>query len=213
MSQIRVLLVDDHTLLRQGLRNMLELNPNIQVVGEARDGEEALAKTAEVSPDIVLMDITLPGTDGIEATRKIKEHYPKVDVIVLTMHVDDYHAFEAIRAGASGYLTKSVTQDELVKAIETVRAGEASVDPAIAKKMLREFAHSLEGKSKAFGLSPREREVLLQLCQGASNKEIAERLVISQKTVKSHLKSIFNKLDVNDRTQAVAFALREGIIK
>lgn len=213
MSQIRVLLVDDHTLLRQGLRNMLELNPNIQVVGEARDGEEALAKTAEVSPDIVLMDITLPRTDGIEATRRIKEHYPKVDVVVLTMHADDYHAFEAIRAGASGYLTKSVTQDELVRAIETVYAGEAPVDPAITKRMMKELLKLSEGKGKGFGLSVREKEVLRQLGQGASNKEIAERLIISQKTVKSHLKSIFNKLDVSDRTQAVAYALREGIIQ
>lgn len=212
MSQIRVLLVDDHTLLRQGLRNMLELNPNIQVVGEAREGEEALAKTAEVSPDIVLMDITLPITDGIEATRRIKERYPKVDVVMLTMHVDDYHAFEAIRAGASGYLTKGVTQEELVKALETVYAGEASVDPAITKRMMKEFLNLSEGKGKGFALSLREREVLGQLCQGASNKEIAERLIISEKTVKSHLKSIFNKLDVSDRTQAVAHALREGII-
>ncbi|MDI6814721.1 MAG: response regulator transcription factor [Dehalococcoidales bacterium] len=184
MEQIRVLLVDDHTLLRQGLRNML--------------------------------DITLPGMDGIKATQRIKQTNSKVDVIMLTMHGDDYHAFEAIRAGASGYLVKSATQDELVKAIEVVCAGGSPIHPAIAKKMVNGFLHLAEGKadkSKVFGLTQREKDIMEQLCQGASNKEIAQRLFISEKTVKSHLRSIFDKLNVSDRTKAVARAFREGIIR
>ena len=215
MEQIRVLLVDDHTLLRQGLRNMLELNQNIVVVGEARDGEEAIVKTEELLPNVILMDITLPVVDGIQVTQRIKQTHPSVNVIMLTMHGDDYHAFEAIKAGASGYLVKSVTQDELVKAIEVVHSGESPLHPAIAKKMMKSFVHMAEGKSyipKAVGLTQREREVIGHLCQGASNKEIAERLFISQKTVKSHLRSIFQKLNVSARTQAVAYALREGIV-
>ena len=195
---------------------MLELNQNIVVVGEAGDGEEAITKVEELSPNVVLMDITLPGMGGIEATQRIKQTHPKVNVIMLTMHGDDYHAFEAIKAGASGYLVKSVTHDELVKAIEVVHRGESSLHPAIAKKMMKGFVHMAEGKSdmpKAVGLTRREKEIIEQLCQGASNKEIAERLFISEKTVKSHLRSIFEKLDVSDRTQAVAYAFREGIVR
>ncbi len=216
MKQIRVLLVDDHTLLRQGLRNMLELSQNIVVVAEAGDGEEAVVKTEELLPDVILMDITLPGMDGIQATQRIKQNHPEIDVIMLTMHSDDYHAFEAIGAGASGYLVKSATRDELVKAIEVVCSGEASIHPAIVKKMMTGFRHMAEAKgsrSKSMGLTQREKDVLEQLCQGASNKEIAERLFISQKTVKSHLRSIFEKLNVSDRTQAVVHAFRQGILR
>jgi len=216
MEQIRVLLVDDHTLLRQGLHNMLELNQNIVVVGEAKDGEEAIVKTGELSPNVILMDITLPGMDGIQVTQRIRQTHPKVNVIMLTMHGDDYHAFEAIKAGASGYLVKSVTQDELVKAIEVVHSGESPLHPAIAKKMMKGFVHMAKGKSdmpRAIGLTQREKEIMEQLCQGASNKEIAQRLFISVKTVKSHLRSIFQKLNVSDRTQVVAYALREGIVR
>lgn len=216
MEQIRVLLVDDHTLLRQGLRSMLELNQNIVVVGEAGDGEEAIAKTEELSPNVVLMDITLlPGMDGIQATQRIKQTYPKVNVIMLTMHGDDYHAFEAIKAGASGYLVKSATQDELVKAIEVAHAGESVFHPTITKESMKGFLHMVEGKGakpKVLRLTQREKEVIESLCQGASNKEIAERLFISQKAVKSHLQSIFEKLNVSNRTQAVAHAFREGIV-
>ena len=216
MERIRVLLVDDHTLLRQGLRSMLELNQNIVVVGEAGDGEEAIAKTEELSPNVVLMDITLlPGMDGIQATQRIKQTYPKVNVIMLTMHGDDYHAFEAIKAGASGYLVKSVTHDELVKAIEVAHAGESVFHPTITKESMKGFLHMVEGKGakpKVLRLTQREKEVIESLCQGASNKEIAERLFISQKAVKSHLQSIFEKLNVSNRTQAVAHAFREGIV-
>lgn len=216
MDQIRVLLVDDHTLLRQGLRNMLELNKNIVVVGEASEGDEAVRKTKELMPEVVLMDITLPGMNGIQATQMIKENHPEVNVIILTMHVDEGHAFEAIEAGASGYLVKSATHDELVNAIQVVHKGEALIHPAITKRIMEEFIHLTRGKVKEtqnFGLTEREMEVLEHLCQGASNKEIAEKLFISLKTVKSHLRSIFKKLHVSDRTQAVAHALREGMIK
>lgn len=216
MDQIRVLLVDDHTLLRQGLRNMLELNKNIVVVGEASEGDEAVRKTKELMPEVVLMDITLPGMNGIQATQMIKKNHPEVNVIILTMHVDEGHAFEAIEAGASGYLVKSATHDELVNAIQVVHKGEALIHPAITKRIMEEFIHLTQGKVKEaqnFGLTEREMEVLEHLCQGASNKEIAEKLFISLKTVKSHLRSIFKKLHVSDRTQAVAHALREGMIK
>lgn len=216
MDQIRVLLVDDHTLLRQGLRNMLELNKNIVVVGEASEGDEAVRKTKELMPEVVLMDITLPGMNGIQATQMIKENHPEVNVIILTMHVDEGHAFEAIEAGASGYLVKSATHDELVNAIQVVHKGEALIHSAITKRIMEEFIHLTRGKVKEtqnFGLTEREMEVLEHLCQGASNKGIAEKLFISLKTVKSHLRSIFKKLHVSDRTQAVAHALREGMIK
>ena len=162
------------------------------------------------------MDITLPKMDGIEATRKIKKDHPEVKVIVLTMHVDDYHALEAIKAGASGYLTKNVTHEELAKAIKVVQNGDASIYPAIAKRMMKELVSLSEGKGRkttTFGLTERQKEIVAQLCQGDSNKEIAEKLFITEKTVKSHLKYIFSKLNVSDRTQAVAYALRQGIVK
>ena len=215
MAQIRILLVDDHTLLRQGLRGMLELSKNMVVVGEVGEGEEAIAKAFELSPDIVLMDITLPKMDGIETTRRIKEDHPEVKVIVLTMHVDDHHVLEAIKVGASGYLTKSVTQEELTRAIEVVYNGDASIYPAFSKRMMSELFSLSQGKrmkTTPLGLTEREKEILAQLCQGASNKEIAQELCITQKTVKNRLKYIFNKLNVSDRTQAVAYALRHGII-
>ena len=218
-EKIKILLVDDHTLVREGFSKMLELESDFMVVGQASHCEEALKQVGTLNPDIVLMDIRLPGTNGIETTKMIKEKYPKVEVIVLSMYDEDEYIFESIKAGASGYVLKDISKDELVRAIRVVHSGESLIQPALAKKVLKEFAHlakethAPQKHTPIRELSDREVEVLKLVAEGNSNKEIADKLSISEKTVKAHLRSTFRKLEVSDRAQAVAYAMRKGLVE
>jgi DNA-binding NarL/FixJ family response regulator len=212
---IEVLIVDDHTLVRKGLAQLLEGEPDIRVVDQAADGEEAVEKARLYRPDIVLLDIHMPGTDGIEAARRIAQAYPEVNVIMLTMYGDEGHLFEAIKAGAKGYVLKSAHPEQLLATIRTVYRGEAWLEPAMARKMLEEFRQLSQPKprSDVVHLTPREREILELLAQGASNAEIAKRLGIAEKTVRNRLSLIFSKLHVNNRTQAALKAREAGWVE
>jgi two-component system, NarL family, response regulator LiaR len=208
---IRVLIADDHAVVRQGLRTFLDLQEEIDVVGEAADGEEALAAIEELAPDVVLMDLVMPRLDGIEAIRRIRERTPATRVIVLTSFLDDDKVFPAVRAGAAGYLLKDVQPQELVRAIRTVRDGQALLHPAVAARLMEEIADDSRRRAPD-PLTPREREVLALLARGLSNKAIARECGVSEKTVKTHVSNILGKLGVNDRTQAALWAVREGLV-
>jgi len=211
---IEVLIADDHHLVRQGLAQLLAAEPDIRVVAQAADGEEAVEKAKLYRPDVVLMDIHMPRMDGIEATRRIAERYPEVSVVMLTMYGDEGHLFEAIKAGARGYVLKSAKPAQLLETLRAVHRGEAWLDPALAHKMLEEFRRlsrpRAEPRADLVYLTPREREILELLAQGASNHEIAKRLGISEKTVRNRLSLIFRKLHVNNRTQAALKAREAG---
>ena len=207
---IRVLLVDDHSVVRQGLRSFLELLDDIQIVGEVSGGAEAVDLAIQLSPDIVLMDLVMPGMNGIEATRQICDRCPATKVIALTSFLSDEHIFPALAAGASGYLLKDVTPSELVQAIRVVYQGKAELHPEVAKRIIE----GLQGQNTEPGeqkLTPREVEVLGLISQGLSNQEIADRLTISPKTVKVHVGNILSKLNLTDRTQAAIYALHNRI--
>ncbi len=208
---IRVFLCDDHTLFRQGIRKLLELEKDIRVVGEAGDGGEMLNKLKKTAPDIVLMDIGMPKMDGVIATYKIKEALPLVEIIILTVHEDEPHIFEAIKAGAMGYLLKDVSIDKLTQGIRRIYEGEALIQPVIVTKVLKEFAmldtKKIKGSDKFSGLTEREKEVLRLIALGGTNKDIAGKLGITEKTVKNHISNIFQTLHVNNRTQAALYAL------
>jgi len=218
-EKIRVLLVDDHTLVREGFAKMLELEPDIEVVGQAANAEDAIALVKKNNPEIVLMDVRLSEDSGIDATKRIKEECPKVEVIFLSMYNEDEYIFEAIKAGASGYVLKDISKEELVRAIRVVHSGESLIQPSLAKKVLKEFAHLAtepphsQTKTPLREISDRELEVLKYVSNGRSNKQIADTLLISETTVKAHLRSIFRKLEVNDRAQAVAYAMRKGLVE
>ncbi len=212
MQRIRILIADDHTLVRQALSQMLQTEPDFEIVGQASDGEEAFQKAKVLDPHIVLMDIHMPrGREGIEATRRITEHNPRIGVIMLTMERQDEYLIEAIKAGAKGYLVKDASSQELVEAIRAVAAGEAQLDPAMARKVLEEFRRLSRTEHKdIIHLTEREKEILQLVAQGASNREIAKKLEISEKTVRNRLSVIFDKLHINNRTEAALYALREG---
>jgi DNA-binding NarL/FixJ family response regulator len=215
MKTIRVLVVDDHALFRKGVSGLLRGAEGFSVVGEAEDGREALAQVLALRPDVVLMDIYMPGMDGLEAAARIKAAAPATRIIVLTVSEEDQRLFEAIKAGAQGYLLKSVEPEELFRTLRGVVRGEAFVTPSMAARMLAQFTRSgsASGEAARAPLSLREREVLRLLTRGAVNKEIAAALGISQNTVKNHLKSIMEKLHVENRVQAVACALRGGLVR
>ena len=218
MSEIiRVLLADDHAMLRQGTAELLNREPEIEIVGEAGDGREAVDLAGSLHPDIVVMDVRMPVLSGIEATRLIREAYPEVQVLVLTAHDDDQYIFSLLQAGASGYLLKTAPISELVKAIELVNAGESPLDPSIARKVVVRMAGERERKLQeekesldVETLTARELEVLQLLAQGLSNRAIAEMLYISDRTVQAHLTSIFAKTHVSSRLEAVLKAIRRG---
>jgi len=214
LKAIRVLLADDHALFREGLRAILERQKDIVVVGEARDGAEAVKKAAEVAPDIALMDINMPVMDGVEASRQISAQDQRVGIIILTMYREDKYVFETVKAGARGYVVKDARSSEVLKAIRAVHRGEALIDPAMAAKLLEEFRRLAEERSgKAFlDLNEREIEILRLVAQGASNKEIAAAFFLSEQTIKKNLSRVFQKLHVNNRTEAAAYAIREGLI-
>lgn len=209
---IRVLLADDHTMLRQSLGRALTEHA-LEVVGEAGDGEEAARLASELLPDVVLMDVSMPVLDGVEATRAIRDQAPSVQVVILTMHADKGVLDRALRAGAVGYLVKDCTIDEIVRTIEQAAAGETALSPELAGAMLAEAAKPLAGVAPDSIISRREEEVLQLIAEGLSTTEVASRLYISVKTVKNHLASVYQKLDSRDRTQAVVRAVRMGIIR
>ncbi len=213
-EKIRVLMVDDHTLFREGLRAIIDQQPDLYVVGEAKDGVEATKKAAELQPDVVLMDINMPVMGGIEACRQITAQDQRVGVIVLTMYREDKYAFEAIKAGARGYVVKDSSADELFRAIRAVRRGEALIDQAIATNLLQEFRSLAERPSERnfVDLSEREVETLHLVAQGLTNKQIAEKLCLAEQTIKNNLSIVFQKLHVNNRAEAVASAIQEGFI-
>ena len=208
----RVMLVDDHAVVRQGLRTFLDLQDDITVVGEAKDGVEALQVVHELEPDVVLMDLVMPRMDGIETVRRMKALRPHIQIIVLTSFGDDQKVFAAIRAGATGFLLKDVSPQDLAAAIHAARRGEASLAPGIATKLLQEIAIGSNPAAEEHTLTEREYAVLALIAQGRSNKQISEELTISEKTVKTHVSNILTKLHLEDRTQAAIYALKEGLV-
>jgi DNA-binding NarL/FixJ family response regulator len=216
MSPIRLLIVDDHRLFRQGLRQILEIVGGFEVVGEAENGQEAVDMVSELQPDVVLMDINMPVMDGVQATHLIIERTPSVRVIILTMYRQDRYVFEAIKAGARGYLLKDADEQDLVDAVKAAYRGEALIEPALALKVLEEFRRLSQTPSEAGKLeqlTQGEMDVLRFVAQGDDNKSIAERLVLSERTIANRLSNIYQKLHVNNRTQAALFALRRGWVE
>ena len=210
---IRIVLVDDQMLIRQGIQTLLELEADLQVVGVAANGRDALHVVERSQPDVVLMDVRMPEMDGVAATRQLIERYPMLGVIILTTFDDDEYIFEGLKAGARGYLLKDISSDEMAAAIRTVAAGEALIQPSIARKVVAEFGRLANRPTSAIletPLTERELDVLRSLAAGLSNREIANKLVITEGTVKNHVSNLLGKLDVRDRTQAVlrAQALR-----
>jgi DNA-binding NarL/FixJ family response regulator len=218
MEKIHILIADDHALFREGLRALFAALPDIEVIGEAQDGEAAIMQVNALQPDVVLMDINMPGLNGVEATRRILSTHPNLGVIMVTMLEDDASVFAAMRAGARGYVLKGAHHDEILQAIRAIATGQAVFGPAIATRMMNFFQGLNQPVSKsgiavqAFPeLTEREREVLVLIAQGISNKEIAEKLVISMKTVSNHITNIFGKLRVADRAQAIIRARDAGL--
>ena len=216
METIRIMIVDDHTVVRDGLSAMLGRQQDFAVVGEAQNGLEAIEKTRELRPDVILMDLRMPELTGVEAMRRIREDDPDAKFIVLTTFDSDEYIFDAIEAGAKGYLLKDASREDLFQAVRAVHRGESLIEPGVAAKILDRLAQlsrqSAEPKSIDV-LSERELEVLQLMAKGSANKEIAASLSISESTVKTHVANIFQKLEVNHRTEAVTQALQKGIIK
>jgi NarL family two-component system response regulator LiaR len=213
MDRIRVLIVDDHGIVRQGLRTYLDLLDDVEIVGEAENGVEAVAQVEQQRPDVVLMDLVMPEMDGIEATRQIGSISPETRVIVLTSFAEDDQVFPAIQAGAAGYLLKDVSPADLANAIQAVHRGEAPLHPDVTKKLMGQFASPAVGPTVAPDeLTARELEVLRLVAQGMSNRQVAQALTISAKTVKTHVSHILSKLHVEDRTQAAIYAYQHGLM-
>jgi len=213
-DRIRVLIADDHIIVRSGLRLLLEAEPDIDVVGEALDGNEALSLVEKHLPDVVLMDISMPGMDGLEATRRIKAGWPEIKVLVLTMHRSDEYFFEMLKAGASGYILKGAETSELIQAVRVVGRGEVFLYPTMAQKLVKDYLNFVQwGEESGSSLSPREKEILTLLAEGYSNKEIAEKLVISPSTIHSHRSNLMTKLGLNNRRELIRYARQRGLIQ
>lgn len=215
-AAIRVLVVDDQTLIREGLASLLMMQPDLEVVGKAADGRAAIALVAAHTPDVVLMDVRMPGLNGIAATREIHQRWPDIRIIVLTTFDDDEYVYEALRAGAAGYLLKNADPDHLTRAIRAVHAGQSILDPAVTQKVIQYFTRAAATQPTQIALTERltdrERAVLRGMVDGLSNNAIAEQLSLSEGTVKNHLTHIFQKLDVKDRAQAVRRAVEWGLL-
>jgi len=215
-NDISVVIIDDHPLVREGLRKILELEPGIRVLDEAGDGQGAINIARQRKPDVILMDINMPGTNGVEATRIIKRESPQIGIIALTIHEDEEYVLELVRAGVSGYVLKDIAPVKLVETIRTVAAGNSVIDPSITRTLFTELnrlTRRRNAKEEWENLTEREMDILKLITQGKSNKEIAVDLCISEKTVKNHLTNIFRKLKVDDRTQAVLFAIKNHLIE
>lgn len=215
MKKISILIADDHVIVREGLRAILGAQADIDVVGEATNGEEAVRKVKEIQPDIVLMDITMPGMDGLEATREIRRLNPDVKILVLTMHESDDYFFSMLEAGASGYFIKGGSSAELISALRAVWRDEVFIYPTLAKKLVRDYLQQVrtgQQKESYDGLTNREREVLKLIAEGYSNQEIADRLVLSVTTVQTHRAHIMGKLGLHSRTELIKYAIKQGFI-
>ncbi|UMZ75043.1 response regulator [Natranaerofaba carboxydovora] len=217
-AKIRVLIADDHSLFRNGLRKILELENDIAVCGEAKNGKEVVEKVNLLKPDVVLLDINMPLLSGVDATKEIKQKYDEVKIVILTIHADEEYLFETVKGGASGFLLKDVETPTLLQAIREVSEGKSFIHPSITPKLLGEF-NRLATKSKDTGtevtdyeLTTREKEILELMAKGYTNKKISKNLYISEKTVKNHVSNVLRKLDVSDRTQAVVTAVKLGLV-
>ena len=213
MESINILIADDHPVVREGLIAMLGREVDFNVVGEAKDGVEAVNKAKELRPDVVLMDLRMPEMDGVEAIRQIRSVMPDIKFIILTTYSDDDYIFSGIEAGARAYLLKDAPREDLFKAIRSVSRGESLIQPVVASKLLDRFSQLSRRTPSGDELSERELEVLCLMAKGAANKEISAELSIAQSTVKTHITNIFQKLGVNDRTEAVTQALKKGLIR
>jgi two-component system response regulator DegU len=214
---IKVMLVDDHALILEGLKKLLSLEADLTVVGEAQHGDEVFQKALELRPDVILLDINLPGKNGIELTGELKEKLPEIKVLVLTVDTEQVHVHKIIKAGALGYLLKDVGPEMLTEAIRTVARGDAYIQPCLLSKLLSEFRELMRDEAPpmppdCFGLTQRELEIINYIANGRTNKEIAEELFISEKTVKNHVSSILRKMALDDRTQVAIYAYKQGMI-
>ncbi|RZT23279.1 MULTISPECIES: response regulator [Fictibacillus] len=209
---ITILLVDDHAILRDGLKNILSFEDDMKVIGEAISGEEAIKLADELAPDVIIMDINLPGINGVETTAIIKSKNPNARILVLTMYTHDEYLLSALKAGADGYLLKDAPSEHVVDAINTVFRGESMITPRMTKKLVNIHLQQTQFKKDESNLTDREQEVLIGLVEGLSNKEIAEKLFISDKTVKIHVSKIFKKLEVKSRSQAVIYAVQNQLV-
>jgi DNA-binding NarL/FixJ family response regulator len=210
---VTVLIVDDHELVRQGVRAFLDAQRDLHVVGEAASGKEALRLARELVPDVVLMDLLMPGLDGVEATRQLKELSPRSQVVVLTSHHDDAHVFPALRAGALSYVLKSIGPEELAGTVRRAAHGEPTLHPRVALRLMRDVRGEEGGQDASAELTPREMEVLKLIAEGLANADIAVRLGVAEKTVKGHVSNVLSKLHLADRTQAAVYAWREGVVR
>jgi DNA-binding NarL/FixJ family response regulator len=218
MERIKVLIADDHRVVREGLSAILKTKEDIDVVGEAQDGQEAVEKARSLVPDVILMDVSMPRMGGVEATRVIKRELPHIGIVALTMYEEQKYIFDLVRAVATGYLLKDTDSSQIVKAIQSIYRGESLIHPSVASKILAEFSLLAQKKGKKpswveHDLTEREITVLRLVADGKTNKEIANALDLSEKTVKNHVRNIFHKLQVYDRTQAAILAIRKGLIE
>lgn len=212
--KIKILLADDHTLVRRGIRALLETQPDLEVVGEAATGSEAIAQVRALAPDVVLMDIGMPELDGLEATARIKREIPNVSVLLLTVHDDANYLFRALEVGASGYILKGADVSELLLALQAVQRGEVYLQPAAAKHLVGDYLRRASGteKQQIEELTPRQREILALIAEGLTNQQIAERLVLSPFTVATHRANIMQKLNLHNRAELIRYAIRHGLI-
>jgi two-component system response regulator NreC len=216
VQQVKVLVAEDHAVVREGIRMILDAQEDFAVVGEARDGDEAVRLARQLRPDVVVMDISMPRMNGVEATQEIKRLFPDVQVLILTMHEEESYVFQLLRLGAAGYVLKRAAATDLVEAVRAASRGEAFLYPAVARSVVQDYLDRMrsgEGTSRYDGLTDREREILVLIAEGHTNAQIADRLFISVKTVQTHRAHIMEKLDLHDRSLLVRYAVRKGLIQ
>jgi two-component system, NarL family, response regulator NreC len=216
VQQVKVLVAEDHAVVREGIRMILDAQDDFAVVGEARDGDEAIRLARQLRPDVVVMDISMPRMNGVEATQEIKRLYPEIQVLILTMHEEESYVFQLLRLGAAGYVLKRAAATDLVEAVRAASRGEAFLYPAVARSVVQDYLERMrsgENSSRYDGLTDREREILVLIAEGHTNAQIADRLFISVKTVQTHRAHIMEKLDLHDRSLLVRYAVRKGLIQ